>query len=234
MQITTNTKLVQSRGTWGKRLTWIGFIMLFGAVFMPFKEELLVWSWPVMLAGFLITNLGMYGFNRYARPPLATDLLEKSLKGLDQRYRLYNYTAPVDHVLLTPIGVMIITLRRMGGEIRCQGDKWQAKTGLLSKMRFFVEDQLGNPADDFRRDVDRLQKFLEAKLASAEGEKPVPLGGFVYFSDPEVKLTLDQPTVPVVTVVTVKNLKDYFRRQTGEKLPLARFEEIAGVLEGAC
>ena len=34
MQIVTNTRLVESRGKWGKRLTWIGLFFLFGAVFV--------------------------------------------------------------------------------------------------------------------------------------------------------------------------------------------------------
>lgn len=39
MQTVTNTRLVESRGKWGKRLTWIGLFFLFGAVFMPFAQS---------------------------------------------------------------------------------------------------------------------------------------------------------------------------------------------------
>lgn len=229
MQTVTNTKLVQSRGTWGKRLAIIGFIMLFAAVFMPLRDELLVFSWPVMIIGFVISNIGMFSYNKYARPPLPHDLLDKALKGLDNRFRLYNFTTPVPHVLLTPSGVMVIVLRRMGGDISCHGERWQAKTSFLSKLRIFTEDQVGNPALDLRQDASRLQALLEAKLSSTEGEKPVALGGFVYFSHPDAKLALDQPTVPVLTD---RNLKDYLRRQAGDKLPQARYDEIAAVLEG--
>ena len=229
MQTVTNTKLVESRGTWGKRLAIVGFVMLFAAVFMPLKDELLVFSWPVMIIGFVISNIGMFSYNKYGRPPLPHDLLDKALKGVDSRYRLYNYTTAVPHVLLTPFGVMVIVLRRMGGDIACQGEKWQAKTSFLSKLRIFTEDQVGNPALDLRQDVNRLQTLLETKLSSADGDKPVPLSGFVFFSHPDAKLTLDQPTVPVLSD---RNVKDYLRRQSGEKLSPARYDEIAAVLEG--
>jgi hypothetical protein len=230
MQIITNTRLVESRGTWGKRLTWVGLFLLFGAVLMPFREELLAWSWPVMMAGFLVTNVGMYYYNRYARPPLPHEMLESALKGLDNRYRLFNFMGPVDHVLLTPVGVLVITLRRMGGDIRCRENKWAMKTSLLSKLRLFTEEQLGNPGDDLLRDVKGLQKLLELKLPADENEKPVPIGGFVYFGNPEARLTLDQPTVPVLHI---KTIKDYLRRQaSGERLSPARMEAVAAILEG--
>lgn len=234
MQTITNTEFVRKRAAWGRWLSWIGFFLLFGAVFMSLRQELALWSFLVILVGFTISNIGMYGLNKYARPPLAHDLLDKALKGLDNRYRLYNYTTPVEHVILTPSGVLVVTLRRMGGEIRCTGDKWHQKTSLWQKLRFFAEDQLGNPAYELRRDVARLQRFLEARLSPiAEGEKPVPLGGLVWFANPEARLILDQPTVPVLHG---RALKEHLRKlqASGEKLPQARYDELARILEGQC
>lgn len=232
MQSTSNKRLLESRGKIGKRVTWAGLIILFGSILLPFSEELLPWSWPVMLGGFLITNIGMYYFNRYVRPPLFHTLLEEALKGLDNRYRLFNFMTPVDHVLITPTGVMAITVRRMGGAISCVGDKWSTKTSLISRLRLFAEDQLGNPSADLRQDVSRLQALLESKLPDDENEKPVPIGGVVYFANSEAVLNLDQPSVPVVTS---KNLGDYLKRlAAGDKLTPARLEAISAVLEGKC
>jgi hypothetical protein len=135
MQIVTNTPLVESRAKWGRRLPWIGMSFLVVAVVMSFREDLIPWSFPVMLFGFVLANLGMFYFNRYVRPPSAPDILDKELKGLDNRYRLFNYSGPADHVLITPSAVLVITLRRMSGDIRCKGDQWSLKTGLLSKLR---------------------------------------------------------------------------------------------------
>lgn len=233
MQSTTNTRLVESRGKLGKRVTWAGFIILFGSLFvlyLPLGDDRQLWSMMVMLGGFLLTNVGMYYFNRYVRPPLFHTILEDALKGLDNRYRLFNYMGPVDHVLVTPTGVMAITVRRMGGAISCVGDKWNARTSLISRLRLFAEDQLGNPATDLRQDVSRLQALLEAKLPDDENEKPVPIGGVVYFSNTDAQLKLDQPSVPVVTS---KNLADYLRRlAAGDKLTPARAEAISRALEG--
>jgi hypothetical protein len=230
MQTVTNTRLVESRGKWGKRLPWIGMIFLFGAVFMPLREELIPWSWPVMMLGFIITNLGMFYFNRYVRPPLPAEILDKELKGLDNRYQLFNYLGPVNHVLITPTGILAITLRRMGGDIRCKGEKWFTKTGLLSKLRFFSEDQLGNPSYDLRGDVAKLQKLLEAQLPDVSGEKPVPIGGFVFFSNPHANLFVEDASV---RILNTKNMKDYLRQlAAGERLSPARAEAIAKVLGG--
>jgi hypothetical protein len=230
MQTVTNTRLVESRGKWGKRLPWFGMVFLFGAVFMPFREELIPWSWPVMAFGFVVTNLGMFYFNRYVRTPLAQDILDKELKGLDNRYCLFNYTGPADHVLVTPTAILSITIRRMGGDIRCRGEKWSMKTGFLSMLRFFSEDQLGNPSYDLRRDVSKVTALLETRLPNVEGEKPVPIGGFVFFSNPDANLTVEDPTV---RVLNTKNMKDYVRRlATGERLSPARTEAIAAVLGG--
>ena len=228
MQTVTNTRLVESRGKWGKRLTWIGLIFLFGAVFMPFRPELVDWSWPVMIFGFVVTNLGMFYFNRYVRPPLPQDILDKELKGLDNRYRLFNYLGPVEHVLITPTGILAITIRRMSGDIRCTGEKWSMKTGLLTKLRFFSEDQLGNPSYDLRRDVSKVQNLLEAGLPDTQGEKPVPIGGFVFFSNPGANLSIEDASV---RVLNTKNVKDYLRKlATGERLSPARADAVAKVL----
>jgi hypothetical protein len=230
MQTVTNTQLVESRGKWGKRLPWVGMAFLFGAVFMPFREELIPWSWPVMVFGFIVTNIGMFYFNRYVRPPLPPDILDKELKGLDNRYRLFNYLGPTDHVLITPTAILAITIRRMGGDIRCKGEKWSMTTGLLSKLRFFSEDQLGNPSYDLLRDMSKVRKLMEAGLPDVEGEKPVPVGGFVFFSNPDAKLTIEDPSV---RVLNTKNMKDYLRKlATGERLSPARAEAIAKVLGG--
>jgi hypothetical protein len=228
MQTVTNTQLVESRGKWGKRLPWIGMAFLFGAVFMPFREELIPWSWPVMVFGFIVTNLGMFYFNRYVRPPLAQDILDKELKGLDNRYRLFNYFGSADHVLITPTAIMAITLRRVGGDIRCKGEKWSMKTGLLSKLRFFSEDRLGNPSYDLRRDVSKVTTLLEAKLPETDSEKAVPVGGFVFFSHPDANLIVEDPTV---RILNTKNMKDYLRKlASGERLSPARAEEVAKAL----
>jgi hypothetical protein len=234
MQSITNNRLLESRGKIGKRVTWGGFILVFGSLgvlYLPIAESQML-SMIVMLGGFLITNVGMYYFNRYVRPPLFHTLVEEALKGLDNRYRLYNYMGPVDHVLLTPNGVMAITVRRMGGVITCIGDKWSTRTGILSRLRFTAEDQLANPSADLRQDVSRLQALLEAKLPDDKNEKPVPIGGVVYFAHSNAVLKLDQPTVPVVTS---KNLADHLKRlAAGEKLTPARAEAVSSVLEGKC
>jgi hypothetical protein len=230
MQTVTNTRLVESRSKWGKRLPWIGIASLFAAVPMQFRPELELWSLPVMIIGFVVANLGFHYFNRYVRPPMAQDILDKELKGLDNRYRLFNFMGPVDHVLITPSGVLAITLRRIGGDIRCTGEKWTVKTGLLAKLRIFSDDQLGNPSDELRRDVSKVQKLMEAGLPDAADEKPVPIGGFVFFSNPDANLTIVDPSV---RILTTKNLKDYLRRlATGERLSAARAEAIAKVLAG--
>jgi len=91
---------------------------------------------------------------------------------------------------------------------------------------------LGNPAYELRRDVARLQQFLEARLSPiAEGEKPVPLSGLVWFANPEARLILDQPTVPVLHG---RALKEHLRKQQAseEKLSPARYDELAKILEG--
>lgn len=230
MENVTNTRLVENRGTWGKRLTWGGMLVLFGSLFLSFREDTMALSPVLMLAGFLITNVGMNYFNRYVRPPLPQDLLDRATKGLDNRYRLYNYMGPVEHVLLTPSGVLAITVRRMGGYITCKGDKWYTKTSFLSRIRIFAEDQLGSPSVELRRDVGEVQKLLEARLPAVEGEKPVPVGGLVFFGHSATELNLENPTVPVVTI---KQIKDYLRKQAaGSHLSPATYEAVATALGG--
>ena len=97
--------------------------------------------------------------------PRPDQALALALKGMDNRYRLYNYLLPAHHVLITPAGLLVFAVRRLPGPISCQGSNWYQKRSLLSRLRFAAEEQLGNPTRDVQRDVAALQDFLSQEPA---------------------------------------------------------------------
>jgi hypothetical protein len=96
MQITTDEQLIKTRARIGNYFFVLGFVLIGVSLFLTwFRQEQILLAFAALLLGFLLTNFGTYNMGKWGRVPntaqRADQLLEKELKGLDNRYRLYNY-----------------------------------------------------------------------------------------------------------------------------------------------
>jgi hypothetical protein len=232
MHIITNTKLVKSRSAWSSRFMLGGFALILGSAVLTFlnpeKVEYILPAYGALIGGFIIFNIGASLASKWRREPRADQAIERALKGLDNRFRLYNFLLPVDHVLLTPTGLTVFQVRRLPGQISCTGDRWDHKRSLLSRLRFSAEEQVGNPTRDVQNDIKLLQNFLAAKLDDAD----VPIDGVILFSHPAANLTLNNPTLPVWTPKEAKlNLRQTASQRP--KLHIDTYNELADLFDAA-
>jgi hypothetical protein len=151
-------------------------------------------SWALLIVGFGMAMVFVRIGNHYVRPPRPDMLLDKLLKGLDNRYVLYHYLQPAEHLLLTPSGLVAIEVRDSRGRVSVRNGRW-SQAPFTQKLRVLIGDSgLGNPFADARREIVRTQR----NVSELQGENAVPFDGVVVFTSGKAQLTAEKPEMPVV------------------------------------
>lgn len=212
MRIITNEEFIQRRGKIARWASLIGLGILFLGLIASLNEQYLYLSLVALLIGFVLANIGSFNANRYLKEPRPDQVLAKVLRGFDNNYHLYSYTAPIPHVLLTPSRVYALMVKTQDGVIRHQGNRWRRDFGLRRILFFFGEEALGNPTRDARAEAERLQRDLE----KAFGEEAPPVEPLIVFTHPSVQLKVTEPPAGEtddVPAMTGKDMKKYVRAQ---------------------
>jgi hypothetical protein len=232
VQILSNEKLIKTRSDWSQRLMLLGFGLILASAVITFANPqaaaYILPAYAALFGGFIVFNIGATSAAKWRNQPRADQALAKTLKGLDNRYILYNFLLPADHVLLTPVGINVFQVRRMPGVISVNGAKWSSKRSLASRLRFGADEQVGDPTRDVQQDVAALRDYLEKKLPDMD----VPIEPLILFSSPTVQLSITDPTVPVLTA---KDAKTYVRQAIaqGNKLDTPTFVALADLFDSA-
>ena len=226
MKAITNETLIARRakiGTWSS----LGGLAVLGlGLYISIKwPQYIVFSFVSLLAGILLSNVGLYSANRWVKRPRPDEVLTKALKGFDKRYYLYNYILPVEHVLLAPSGMFVIVARNHDGPIHYSGGRWRQKFNLLRAFGFLGEG-VGNPVRDAERTVRKMQKFL-AKNVPDLGE--VAVQALVVFTNEKAELHVENPPLPVLDV---KGLKNHLRGLPKGVLSGGQIRQLTETIDG--
>jgi hypothetical protein len=150
------------------------------------------------------------------------------LLGFDNNFRLFNYCAPIAHVLLTPSRLYTLTVKLQDGQIRKQGGRWRRDFKLRRILFFFNEEALGNPTRDARDDAARMQQALQKVL----GDATPPVEPLIIFTHPNVQLQVDEPEGDV-PALTSGDLKKFLRAQPkGTPFTSELRRQLAELLQG--
>jgi hypothetical protein len=180
-----------------------------------------------ILAGITISMAGIYQANRWVRTPRPEEQLNKSLKGLDDKYVLYHYPSslPCDHVLLTPEGVVNLETVNLAGFFIYRDGRWVERMTMGRALRSVVEERLGDPT----RSALAVQRYLAEKLSALAGET-ITIKPLITFTHPGAELDLE-PDGPVPVYMADK-LKKHVSMEA-PRLSTAAYQLIAGFLEKA-
>jgi hypothetical protein len=210
MRLITHQKLV-NRNLWiGKYAFIAGMVLLVGALIVNFmalqpeNQNMVVYAFAAFIVGFTLTNIGTYFNNRWGRRP--DKGLADGLRGLDDRYTLYNYRLGASHVLVGPSGVHVLIPKYQPGPIAYEKGKWLnpgQPRGFL--MGMFARDPLGNPSAEAAAEAESLTAFLK-KRAPELGVAPQAL---IVFMNPRAEVSAKESPVPALHV---KQLKEHLRR----------------------
>ena len=232
MKTITNEKFIRRRVQLARRTSLIGMGVLIAGLVASFNQDYYYLSLPALVIGFILANISAYNANRYLKEPRPDQALIKALRGFDNNYRLFNYSTPIAHVLLTPARLYTLTVKLQDGQIRKQGNRWRRDFKLRRILFFFNEEALGNPTRDARDDAARLQQALQKAL----GEATPPVEPLVVFTHPNAQLEVtesapgDNGDVPALTS---GDLKKFLRAQPkGTPFTTELRRQLAELLQG--
>ena len=212
MEIITNEKLVKRNARLGQITSILALLILAGGMIISFtKPALFTLSMISLIVGFFLSQVGIYYGNRWGRHPRPDEVLSASLKGLDDRFALYNYTTATSHLLVGPAGVWVLIPHHQNGLITYDPKKkrWNQKGGNLY-LKIFAQDGMGRPDLEISAEVDAIKKYLGKLLPD---ENPAIQAALVFTSD-KAEVNADEAPSPTMHA---KKLKDYIRKQTKEK-----------------
>lgn len=209
MKIISNTKKINRYRKIGQYSTLGSLVILVGGFALSFNVENIQYSFAALLVGLLLSQVGLYFTNRWGRSPRPDERITAGLKGLDDKYTLYNYTGPVPHLLLGPHGIWALVPMYQGGKITFDGKKYR-QTGIGSIARLFGQESLGRPEIEAQSYLDDLKRFIHKQLPN----QTLPeVQAALVFTNP--KASIDAPEAPYVTL-DVEKLKDFIRRRAKE------------------
>lgn len=229
MRLITNERLVTRRARLGKIAIVAGLGFLIVGLIISLTLQQFPWFWlsfACLLLGLLASSVGTFTINRWVREPRADQALAQALKGFDDRYRLYNYFLPAPHVLLSPVGLYVLTAMGQDGVIRYEGNRFRRDFSLGRVLRFMADEGLGRPFEIADSEVHALQRFLEAHGVDDE----VEIQNVLVFYNPRARLEVEDPPRPVVEP---KRLKKLIRAQPGSKLTGAPYQQLQDLFEAA-
>ncbi|MEM2918391.1 MAG: nuclease-related domain-containing protein [Candidatus Altiarchaeota archaeon] len=214
-----NIQLVRSRVFLFLALLLLGFMLLIINIF-PYAT---IGTILIILSYFL----GVYTYQKYLTwksSESSEELIINELKKLPDNYMLIsNVVIPpnrgdTDHIVLGPNGIFVIEAKHYGGEIKCDGDKWQRYKISKSGTKYLL--WAGSPSAQVKRNAKVLKDFLlKHKEEIFKKEAPhIWIESILIFTNERAKIQVKNPTVKILKIyelsdfilssVTPYNLKE--------------------------
>ncbi|NPV08991.1 MAG: NERD domain-containing protein [Anaerolineae bacterium] len=227
MRVISNEPLIRRRTKTAQISNLVGLLALgTGLVISLTRPEWAFYTLGLLIVGVIASQYGIVQAFRFARRPRPDQELADALKGLDDRYRLYNFYLPADHVLLTPRALYAVVLKSVAGKVICEGRscKQERRFSLGRLLRLFSPESLGNPVREAKWEQEALERWVSQNL---EGDAP-PVEPLVVFLSPRVDLEVRNPDV---TMVRAKALKDVLRRSEKRTISAEQYRVLARTLD---
>ncbi|MCJ7733553.1 MAG: hypothetical protein MUP11_03300 [Anaerolineales bacterium] len=209
MIIVRNERLVKRNHQIGKYSGIISIVILGAGMFISFRyPEQINYSLIALIAGFTLSQVGIFYANRFGRSPRPDEALDSALKGLDDQFALYHYQSPVSHLLVGPSGIWILLPFAQKGKIIYDEKKgrWKRKGGNFY-MNFFAQDNIGSPEQDIAVSTKRLLKEF-GKIPELELPE---IKSALIFSDENAVIEAENAPVPTLHA---RQLKKLIRKET--------------------
>ena len=170
MKVRTNHSLIESRQRIGRYTAFGGLLVLVAGFLISFRAQqtpaLIAVAYGALIVGMLLSSVGIYLADKWVQEPRADQALKGEIKGFDDRYGLYNYVLPADHVLASPYGLMVFTVKRHGDTVRYQDGKWKHEQSLFKKFQSLSRERLGDPIEQMEMEKERMAELLEPARTS--------------------------------------------------------------------
>ncbi len=218
--IKRNQRIAQITGLAGLAVLFIGMYVLFRS-----PEQFTI-IWGTIIAGFILSQVGIYFTNRYGRSPRPDQKLDAALKGLNDTYTIYHYRTPTAHLLIGPAGVWVMMPRYQRGTITYSKGRFRQKGGgiMLNYLKIFGQEGIGRPELEAESEKEAIIKYFKKLMPDQE---PPPVDAVLLFTDERAVLE-NVEEAPVATM-DVKKIKE-FRRKTAKSHPFS-MEKVKQIRE---
>jgi hypothetical protein len=208
MIIVRNEKLITRNTRIGQYSSILAILILAGGMYLSFRDqEQIIYSLIALIAGFTLSQIGIFYTNRFGKTPRPDQELDAALKGLDDQYTLYHYQSPVSHLLIGPAGIWILMPFTQKGKIiyNERRGNWK-KLGGNFYLRFFAQDGLGKPEGELLSCVKRIKKVL-TKIPELE----IPeIQAALIFVNENAEVEADNAPYPTIHA---RQLKKFIRKE---------------------
>lgn len=206
MRVVRNIGHVKRRKRLAKWSALAGFAMLGSTFWLALNPKFIIIAYLPLLAGTIIFHYGMQQVSRWNRNPRNDVLLDQRLQHLGDKYSLIHYSQlgkrTVDHLLVHPAGVLVLTVRELPGKVTYRRGRWRKSGGGIGRLFGMGGPQLGSPTAE----TDVSVKTVEAFLAEADYQADVD--GVIVFMNPLAELDVEEPDYPVTNG---EGLSDFIR-----------------------
>jgi hypothetical protein len=206
MRVVRNIGHVKRRKRAARLTALLGFIVLAAALALGFVPQLFWLAYLLLFLGFIIFNMGMQQVGKWNRGPKYRNdsLLDQKLAPFSDKYVLIHYPKlgekVVEHLLVHPGGVLVITARELAGDVSVHGNRWRLGGSPLRRLFRFSGPQLGRPAEETRKSIETVEQYLN------EHQLEVDVDGAVVFVNPRANLEVEDPEFDVLTADDLPDL----------------------------
>lgn len=213
MQQYTNNPLVRRNRLFSRWMMFGGLGLSIAAVIITFTQPaLIVIAFALILIGGVVSQLGTAIHNRFGRSPRVDEVIDFSLKGLDDQHAIFHYLLGTNHALFTPQGAYAIVPRMEKGTISYEDQNWQHQParGRLS-LGEPRKRNLRNLEKETQREAGKMQRFLRKNIPQLAEIEVRPLALFL------ANDTFVRAEKSTLLAVHRKKLKDELRKASGSK-----------------
>ncbi len=192
-----------------------------------FGEQAILAAYAALIGAFLLLSFGRNYTRRWGSRFRQDQWLIPALRGVDNRYTMFNFAAQglPDHLLVGPGGLFVLVPKPNGGTVRFQNGRWARGSIGSNLFRGLTEGGLGNPFADVNRVLGMLASYLK-KNGSEELVAGLEARPILVFTNPGARLEVQSPPIPVMQP---KELKTIFRKAKPVLAP-EKVEELVRVL----
>lgn len=196
MRVVRNIGYVKRRKRLARWSALGGFAMLGATFWLALEPSLILLAYVPLLVGTLVFHFGMQQIAKWSRNPRNDVLLDSRLQQFPDKYELVHYASlgkrTVEHMLLHPGGVLVLTVRELPGQVVHRNGRWRKRGAGLGRLFGMGGPQLGNPTYQTETDVEAVRRHLQ------EAGLEVEVDGAIVFINPLVELDVEEPDFPVM------------------------------------
>ena len=238
MKIFIDQKAVRRNTLIGKILRWVSLGCMLVGLIAVFSQEiannpsLFMIFFSIMLVGVVISSISSYFTTRFGKSPRPDELIDKSFKGLDDRFNLYHYKFSIPHLMVSPAGIWSITPAFIDGEIVYNESKanWEHKKSSLLN-RFLSKEYFPNPVSDLKLSKKEFHKLL--KSINFEANEEIKIKLLIILMNKNIQMD-EINEVDDILILPMEKVKDKFRKLSkSDQIPEAILNSFNDSLPGS-